>query len=260
MQYGPTVNTESVKASLPFAQALISRMEIFVNGVQVTQGCVEYNTAFRLLRNARVTSSKSQSIDFALQNGNMDTGFSTALVSGVRVGQDIQMIVQDWLGLFEAPSTRFIDTGLVGMISVRITLADNNILSPIYCTSAAANGPPTAAVVAGAVSAATRDLSSNMTYRLENFYFTIDSISLNDGSYDMLLRDKLARDGYLSINFDEYYSFLQDGNTASSTNIRFAVSSQSINKLYGTLRNTNYVNRGQAATATDLSAFNTESF
>lgn len=245
----------NVKASLPFGQALISRLEIFVNGVQITQGCVEYNTAFRLLRNARCTSSKAQTIDFALQNGNMDTGVSTATFGGVTVGQDIQMIIQDWLGLFEAPSTRFIDTGLVGMISVRITLADNNVLSPVYLTGTAS--PYTAlANPAGTTTA----LAPNMSYSLNNFYFTIDSISLNDGSYDMLLRDKLARDGYLSINFDEYYSFLQDGNTATSTSIRFAVSSQSINKLYGTLRNTTYVNRGQRATATDSSAFNTETF
>jgi hypothetical protein len=249
-QTDSAVAGNAVKAMFPQGNLLISRLEVLVNGVQITQGCTEYNTAFKLLRNARMNSTKSQSIDFALQNANMGTAnTSTQTFNGATVSQDIQMIIADWLGFLEAPSTRFIDTGLVGMITIRITLASNNVLTPVYITGGAASYAP------GAIAATTTALTSNMSYTLNNFYFTIDAISVNDGTYDSLLRKKLANDGFLSINFDEYYSFLQDSNTTSSLAVRFAVSSQSINKIYGTLRNTTYVNNGQTGVSADTSAW-----
>jgi hypothetical protein len=263
---GTAANGIAVKASLPFAQGCLARVEIAINGVQITQGCVEYNTLYRLMRNARISPAKASTIDNALQNGSLDTSpvpvtatsSTTSPVipnAGVN-GQDLQMVICDFLGLFEAPSTRFLDTGLTGMISIRITLADNNILTPIL-SGVVTNGgvntytPLTGAQVAAIVgttapsnSSSTLALMQNMTYTLTNFYFTIDAISLNDGAYDMLVREKLARDGYLPLNFDEYYTFLQDNNTATTTTVRFAVSSQSINKLYATMRPSNYTSRG----------------
>lgn len=244
----------AVKAYFPQGNLLISRLEVLVNGVQITQGCTEYNTAFKLLRNARMNSTKSQSIHFALQNANMGTAsISTSTFNGTTVSQDIQMIIADWLGFLEQASTRFIDTGLVGMITIRITLAGNNVLTPAFITGGAASFTPQ-----GGLAASTSALASTISYTLNNFYFTIDAISINDGMYDALLREKLAHDGFLSINFDEYYSFLQDSNTTSSLAVRFAVSSQSINKIYGTLRNTTYVNSGQTGIAADTSAFNVD--
>jgi hypothetical protein len=265
-----------VKAYLPQGNLLISRLEVLVNGVQITQGMTEYNTAFKLLQNARINTTKQQSINYALQNGNFGAATSTtATFNSTTVGQDIQMIISDWLGFLEAPSTRFIDTGLLGMITIRITLADNNVLSPAYCTGAVGAtvpatasfdptvGPPptTTTGVIGAQGNVTQSgVAQLMTYSLNNFYFTIDAISINDGAYDALVRAKLSREGFLSINFDEYYSFMQDSNTANNVNVRFAVSSQSINKIYGTIRNTQYTSRGIPATAAISGAFNTEAF
>ena len=253
-QTDSAVAGNAIKAYLPQGNLLISRLEVLVNGVQITQGCTEYNTAFKLLRNARMNSTKSQSIDFALQNANMGSAStSTATFNAVTVGQDIQMIISDWLGFLEAPSTRFIDTGLVGMITIRITLAGNNVLTPAYITTA---GGATF-VQPGGLAGTTTALVSSMNYTLNNFYFTVDAISINDGMYDALLREKLSHDGFLTINYDEYYSFIQDSNSTSSLAVRFAVSSQSINKIYGTLRNTTYTSGGAGVVA-DSSAYNAD--
>jgi hypothetical protein len=152
------------------------------------------------------------------------------------------------------------------MITIRITLADNNVLMPCYVTSSTASVDPMATGNLGtgtysspAPGPATTAAQS-LTYTLNNFYFTIDAIAINDGMYDALLRDKLSRQGFLSINFDEYYSFLQDSNTASALSVRFAVSSQSVNKIYATFRNTNYTQRPTAAVAVDTTASNAEAF
>ena len=271
-----TTASVSVKGILPQGSLLISRLEVLVNGVQITQGCTEYNTSFKMMKIARMNSTKNQSIDYSLQNAACPaanpnyisgTAFSNASTvfgkTGV-VGQDIQMIIADWLGFLEAPSTRFIDTGLVGMITIRITLADNNVLMPCYVTSSTTSTDPMAAGNLGTGSytptATATAVAQQLTYTLNNFYFTIDAISINDGMYDALLRDKLSRQGFLTINFDEYYSFLQDSNTASAVSVRFAVSSQSINKIYGTFRNSNYTARPTAAVAADPSAVATEPF
>ena len=143
----------------------------------LTPGFNEYNTAFRLIRNARVPTSKSLSIDAALQNQTIDN--STCANSA----QNIYMLCQDWLSIFGDPSTRFIDTGKCGVISVAITLADDAVCPFIANTN-----------VTG---------TTSTTYTLDGFYFTIDCISMSDGMYDELISRMIARDGYIPISWNE---------------------------------------------------------
>ena len=208
----------------PFVQGLIHRLEVSVNGMALTPGFNEYNTAFRLIRNARVPTSKSLSIDAALQNQTIDNS-ATA-----NAAQQIYMVCQDWLSIFGDPSTRFIDTGKCGVISVAITLADDAVCPFIANTN-----------VAG---------TTSTTYTLDSFYFTIDCISMSDGMYDQLVSSMIARDGYIPISWNEYISFQQDNLTGTTQQqVRFAVSSQSVNKLYATLRLATYTSRAAAPTA-----------
>ena len=217
---GTTAGSRQV---FPFVQGMIQRMEVSVGGISVSQGFNEYNSAFRLLRNARVPTSKSLSIDAALQNQTLDTSVATAQ-------QNIYMVCQDWLSIFGDPSTRFIDTGKTGVISVAITLADDAVL-PV-------------------VSGLAIPTSSSSTYVLDNFYFTIDCISMSDGMYDELVSRMISRDGYIPLSFNEYTSFQQDNLGGTTNQIRFALNSQSVNKIYGTLRPSDYITRGKAAVAT----------
>jgi hypothetical protein len=223
--------TPTYRQIFPFVQALIQRLEVSVNGSAVSPGFNEYNTAFRQIRNARVPTSKSLSIDASLQNQTLDTSVGTATASA----QNIAMVCQDWIGFFGDPSTRFIDTGKTGVISVAITLADDAVL-PVIAADSTTIG-----------SAAT--FTNQTGYSLDQFYFTIDCISLNDGQYDQLLAGRIASDGYLPLSWNEYVSFQQDNLTGSTNQVRFALSTQSLNKLYGTLRPANYINRGRPVTS-----------
>ena len=218
-----------MRVVIPFSQALISRLEVNINGVQICQGFPEYGTGYRLLRNARTPTSKSTSIDNAVENGIMDTTPASVYANGETIG----LAITSWLGFMEAPSTRFVHTGLLGQISIKMTLADNWVMSPIA---------ENINQLAGAALATAQTLG----YTLSNFYATIDSISINDGMYDSLLRSKLQRDGFLQINYDEYYSFSQEGLTGNSATIRYSLASQSINKIYTTLRASSYTTRGNA--------------
>ena len=80
-------------------------------------------------------------------------------------------------------------------------------------------------------------------------------MSFADGLYDELISRMIAKDGYIPISWNEYVTFQQDNLSGTSQNqVRFAVSSQSINKIYGTLRLSTYTNRSQAADAISSSS------
>lgn len=178
-----------------------------------------------MLKNARTTSDKDESIDTAVQHGRL---LATDAV------EDTQVAVLDWLGFFGESSTRFLDTALIGQIQVRLTMAGNEVLTPKESAVAISTTP-------------TNPNANQISYSLSNFFFTIDSISIDDGVYDMMLRSKIARDGFLSVNFCEYYAFIMDNITSSQQTTRFSVSSQCIDKVYGTMRNSNYQTVGKQA-------------
>jgi hypothetical protein len=218
--------TATSRQVFPFVQALIQRLEVSCNGMAISPGYNEYNTAFRLMRNARVPQSKSLSVDAALQNQTLDTTTTPT------TQQNIYMVCQDWAGtIFGGDcSTRFIDTGKMGVITVSLTLADDAVLPTVGSMSISS--------------------PSSGTYLLDGFYFTIDCISLSDGMYDHLLSSMIAKDGYVPISWNELTTFQQDNLTGTTQNqVRFAISSQSVNKIYATLRPSDYTSRGQAASA-----------
>ena len=231
-----------VKAVLPFVQALIQRMDISVNGITITNGLSEYNTAFRLMRNMRVTGDKNASIDNALQVAfpdNSDTtvtviaagaggaaaqaAVSNSLTSGAgAVAQDVQAIICDWLGLFDKSgvSCRFLDTGLVGQITVKLQLADTNIL--MNKVGGGNLGNVNGALPA--MSATQQALATTNSWLMKNVYATISAVTISDGVYDMALRKTLESGRVLELNFEEYYNFLQPGLQSGQQSVRFALS------------------------------------
>lgn len=265
-----------VKSCLPFAQAMIQRVDISINGTMITNGLSEYNTAFRLMRNVRVTGDKNATIDCALQNSFPDISNDTVttitnwngaanqvavsnnLVNGGAVAQNIPVIICDWLGFLDKSgcSVRFLDTGLVGQITIKITLADTNVLMNKVNLAALGN-------VNGSLptfSATQAALAATNNYLLKNVYATINAVSINDGVYDMALRKTLEAGRTLELNFDEFYNFVQPGLTSGQQSIRFALSSQSINKIYGTFRHDSYISRGMPAVKYDPSSLYNEGF
>ena len=85
-----------------------------------------------------------------------------------------------------------------------------------------------------------------LTYGITNLYATVDTISI-DQLYGDLLRKRLNEQGYVSLLMKEYYTFAHSGINTTSANVRFALSSGSIDKIYGVLRNDNYSSRHQDA-------------
>jgi hypothetical protein len=227
---GATTTPAAILGLLPAnIESIIASIEVYVNGVQVTQGTNEYHTICKVLKlgaynqDAQLTSGVL--VNHATQVETL-SGVTAADIFGTArqaQGEHGDVCIDNWSNFLGTTATRFLPTDVLGSITIKITLAPNAVLS-----GALTGGAATAA----ALSAAT---NTGPTYVVNNPYFTIDSCVLPD-AYNELLRRRLMQDEYLPINYKEYYTFINSGITSSSYSNRFALSSGCINALYAVQR------------------------
>jgi len=227
---GAGTGADEVHAILPndAAQSMIQRVEVLINGIACQQGANEYNTLAQIKKLAEGTQDRWSSVDSLCSGAAVNPALPGTASSNE------SLVLQDWCGILGESSTRFIDSSVFGQIQVRLTLCPTSVLIPLqegqqlgaaYTSAAAANNAP------------------NISYEVSNMFFTIDSVSLNP-IYNRMLRDRLENDDFLPLNFKEYYSFALDSITSGASTPRFSVSSGSIDKLYGTYRDSNYLSAG----------------
>ena len=83
-----TVGARTVYGRLPAdASSLISRVEVYLNGIQLQQGAAEYNTICRILKIGRSTRDKDSSIDRSLSHG------AITMADAV---EDVSVVMSDW--------------------------------------------------------------------------------------------------------------------------------------------------------------------
>jgi hypothetical protein len=124
--------------------------------------------------------------------------------------------ISDWLSFFKA-QPNWIQSQMLGEVEIRLTLADNTILT--Y--------PPDVS------------LTTRGDYQLNNIYFTIRTCSFDNNMYDDILSEKLADGGELEIPYPNIYNINQvQSSGASST--RFSVNTQCLNKVISVNRPSYY--------------------
>ena len=205
------------------ASSLLSRVEVYINGVQVQQGASEYNTICQAMRLGQSNIDKDNSTDRALNH---------SYITADDANDDETICVNEWRGFLGEASTRYINTGLLGQIQVRITFAGNHVLVP----------KQTGVDLGVNLSADAKLNAALMTYSVSNMSFTVDSVSL-DNMYNAMLRKRLESGG-LELNYKEYYSFQLDGINSSASSTRFSLSSKCIDRLYALYRDANYTQTG----------------
>ena len=227
---GSTVAPAAILGLLPAnIESVIASIEVYVNGVQVTQGTNEYNTICKVLKlgaynqDAQLTSGVL--VNHAKQVETLNGVTASDIFGATRAaqGEHGDVCIDNWSNFLGTTATRFLPTDVLGSITIKITLASNAVLS--------------GALVGGSTTAAALDVVTNTapTYVVNNPYFTVDSCVLPD-AYNELLRRRLMQDEYLPINYKEYYTFINSGITSSSYSNRFALSSGCINALYAVQR------------------------
>lgn len=226
-------SNDSVIGLIPaHAASLISRVEVYVNGVQVQQGTSEYNTIYNMLQlgrgNQDAVRTKSRLISHGSLYSSGGTALATALgTAGISKGEQASLCVDNWLGFLNETSTRFLPTDLLGQVQVRLTFAPNSVLSAVG-TAGSSN--------CGTLSAAQLTDAPGLSYTIRNMFFSVDSIVVGD-AYNQLLRSKLMGAGsFLPLNYKEYYTFSHDGISSTSYSNRFSLSAGSIDKLYAVQR------------------------
>ena len=227
---GTSNQIDTVTGKLPGDSAsLIHRMTVSANGTQLSQGCNEYNSVARVLKIGSTSRDRDLSTDRLL-------GFST--IDDTIAADAVTMVWYQFLGLFSQASVRYLDTSILGSLQVQLTWAGNEVLVARGNANELGNGlteQENALLI-----------QHPLSYTIRNLYATIDTIAV-DQLYGDLLRKRLNEQGYISLLMKEYYTFGMSGINTNSANMRFALSSGSIDKIYAVLRSDNYAARHQDA-------------
>lgn len=213
-----------------YGTSLITKVEVYCNGIMLQNGCAEYNTVYRLLKIGRSTQEVDSSLDRCVNN---------SYISNTDAVENQTLICHDWAGVLNETSAEYLPTELLGSIQLRITFADPSVLVPKQV------GVDIGLPLTSATAAANAALVS---YTVSNIYFTIDSV-VPDVCYNMLLREQLQSKGEMAINYKEYYTFSLDSITGTAFTNRYSLSSGSIDRIYTTIRDSCYQKVGIIGTA-----------
>ena len=213
-----------------YGTSLISKVEVYCNGIMLQNGAAEYNTIYRLLKIGRSTQEVDSSLDRCVNN---------SYISNTDSVENQTLILHDWAGVLNETSAEYLPTELLGSIQIRLTFADTSVLVPKQV--GVDIGLPLTTAQASTNAA-------QISYTISNIYFTIDSV-VPDVCYNMLLREQLQSKGEMAINYKEYYTFSLDAQTGTAMTNRFSLSSGSIDRIYTTFRDSCYQQPGIIGTA-----------
>ena len=233
-----------VYAKLPAdVSSIISAVEVYCGGVQITQSCSEYNTLNRILKIVRCSRDRDGSVDRLLSHGSISTGSAV---------DDVSVVLSDFKSFLGESSTRYLPTNLTGDLTIRLTLAPASVLT-FKQHEVAAGGDFSGATA--------RTKAAALTYSASNIHATIDTISLGS-AYDSMLMQRLQSEEFLPINFKEYYTFSLHGTTSNAHSLRFSLNASSVDACYAVFRDGNYMSNGikmqsyQGANLTDAHCSN----
>ena len=216
-----------VYAKLPAdVSSLISAIEVYCGGVQITQSCSEYNTLNSILKIVRCSRDRDGSVDRLLSHGSIEATNSAV--------DDVSVVLSDFKSFLGESSTRYLPTNLTGDLTIRLTMAPASVLT--FREHGVAAGGNFSNGTARAKAAA-------LTYSASNIHATIDTISLGQ-AYDSMLMQRLQSEEFLPVNFKEYYTFSLHGTTVNTHSLRFSINASSVDACYAVFRDGNYMSHG----------------
>jgi len=181
-------------------ESVIERLELEINGQLVGSGCSYYNQLWQIITDTSFPQDISTR-RCVLQNGCDITASPTANIASK------QFCIQNWLGFLGSCRPNVLDTSLLGNVRIRITLAGPQIL----VKSANAIGE---------------------SFSLSDMFFSVDTLSLDDGIFYNLHQQYLSMGNVYEIPFRSYYSFTSTGGLSQTT--KFSLSTQSLNRVWAT--------------------------
>jgi len=224
---------------IPNAAALFDRVDVFINGIQVQNTMQEQNTATWLT--ALLKDNFVRHYTSGVGEGNQMTTYMTQQAP-TTTGEHKAMYYTNIMGMCSESSCQFLDTSLVGQVRLEFVCAPNQVLAAInrsVLSAAPAVVAPTFAIPSLVQTVLGQD-GTDVAYEIKNFHLAVDCISIADGFYTALQRQKMIAQKYLTLNIKDYYSLISNVGTSTSANVRFSVSSGSIDKYWGSFRAADY--------------------
>lgn len=218
---GTTTTSTNFAAFPRNIESLIERIEVEVNGQLVSGGCASYNQLWN------VVADTTFGDDVTNRRKIMQSGSDAVAPSANQTS--VPFTIVNWLGFLGSCKPEVLDTNLLGNVRIRITLASPSVL----------------------VSSATA--ATGAAYSLANMFFSVDTISIDDGNFYNMHEQFLSKGGVYEIPFNNYYSFSQTSGASGA--LKFSLSTQSLNMVWATFVN------GSAGTPQALDAnINNSSF
>lgn len=184
-------------------ESIIERLELEVNGQLISGGCQFYNHLWNIIADTTFGDDVNNRRKI-LQN-------STDVAAPTAQPPLTPFTIANWLGPLGSMKPEVLDTNLLGNVRLRITLASPSVL----------------------VSSATAVVNPGFT--LSNMFFSVDTISIDDGNFYAMHDAFLSKGGVYEIPFNNYYSF--SATAAASGATKFSLSTQSLNMVWATFVN-----------------------
>jgi len=229
-------------ARLPPINDLVERVEVSVGGIVLSQGTNFVNVLTEAKKSLGVYDCDSVTghPEYVREKSYVNSlGAGAAVLSGTLnesypSSELRRFCIDKFEGFLSSAEPKLMDTSLIPDIRVRLYMASNNVLTTSAGTAigsaVAKAGPP--AFEAGFARVGT----GAGAYELTDIFATIEAIGLADQNYDQMLSSMMSAQGFLEIPYKSYTSF-QETHSGSS---RFTVSTQSLDRVWVTWRNTNF--------------------
>jgi hypothetical protein len=198
---GTTTTATNFAAFPRNIETIIERVEVEVNGQLISPGCNNYGHLFNIIADTTMGEDATNRRAL-LQNGLNVTATANDVAR--------PFTICNWLGFLGSAQPTVLDTNLLGNVRIRITLANTNVL---MSSATAATG---------------------VNYSLANMFFSVDCISIDDGMYYAIHDQALSKGMTYEIPFNNFYSFSQPVTAAGDGSVKFSLSTQSLNHLWGT--------------------------
>ncbi|KAG2443970.1 hypothetical protein HYH02_009171 [Chlamydomonas schloesseri] len=201
MFFKGTTSTTARFAVLPRnIETILERVEIEANGQIIQVGSSMYNQLWQIIADTSMGEDVTNRRRILQGAGDIATA-PTANQTNV------QFAIQNWLGFLGSVKPSVLDTSLIGNVRLRLTLAQPVILAK----------SPTCA---------------GESYALSDIFFTVDTLSIDDGVFYQMHQQFLSSGGVYELPFHSYMAFTSTGGMSQTT--KFSLSTQSLNRCWAT--------------------------
>lgn len=237
---GSATNTAGNPVHFPrYSSSLIENISITANNTtlcSISQYNLLYNTLMdlegadisQMAKRDAAGERHDPSVRYSETAGgaaNSTLAVVSSVANGTTADTNINMCINNWLGIFGSLSTSIVDLSDWGDLYVNIQLAPAQVLF------AGAN--------ANAITTDQRATGAN--YTLDTVFMTIDRCSFQDPLYYSLKTEKLLSPEGLSVAFYDYFTTnFQKTQKSSSVFLNWNINSASLDQIIMTLRHNNF--------------------